>query len=146
MSQVTESVQPPASEPDAVYEYDAFLSYNHQDRPVVSGIQKGLHRIGRRMGHLRALRVFRDDTDLTASPDLWGRIVAALDRSRFLDRDPLPQAAQSQWVNKEVSYWLQQRGREQLLLVVAAGHLQWDETGERFDANISDAAPPVLTE
>src|ERR1700729_3858972 len=54
--------------------YDAFLSYAHRDRQVAMGIQKGLHQIGRRLGQLRALRVFRDDTDLTASPDLWGRI------------------------------------------------------------------------
>jgi hypothetical protein len=58
-------------EDDAALDYDAFLSYTHGDRPVVSGIQKGLHHIGRRVGQLRALRVFRDDTDLTASPDLW---------------------------------------------------------------------------
>jgi len=59
--------------------FDAFLSYSHRDRPVASGIQKGLHQIGRRVGQLRALRVFRDDTNLDASPDLWGRITGAMD-------------------------------------------------------------------
>src|ERR1700678_1039573 len=83
-------------------DYDAFMAYTHRDRPVVSGIQKGLHRIGRRMGQLRALRVFRDDTDLTASPNLWGRITDALDRSRFMIVTLSPQAAQSHWVNKEI--------------------------------------------
>ncbi|MDT2006705.1 hypothetical protein FXW78_22670 [Rhodococcus opacus] len=57
----------------ASYDYDAFISYAHGDRPIAAGIQKGLHRIGRRVGRLHALRVFRDATDLTASPDLWGR-------------------------------------------------------------------------
>ena len=28
--------------------YDAFISYDHDDRSVASGIQRGLHRIGRR--------------------------------------------------------------------------------------------------
>jgi hypothetical protein len=58
-------------------DYDAFLSYCHDDRPVATGIQKGLHQIGRRIGQLRALRVFRDATDLAVSPDLWGRIADA---------------------------------------------------------------------
>jgi hypothetical protein len=48
--------------------YDAFLSYDHDDRAVAYGIQRGLHRIGRRVGRLHALRVFRDSTDLSASP------------------------------------------------------------------------------
>ena len=55
-------------------EYDAFLSYAHRDKEVTSAIQKGLHQIGRRVGQLRALRVFRDDTNLTANPDLWAKI------------------------------------------------------------------------
>ncbi|MFG3618546.1 hypothetical protein [Nocardia sp. NPDC047654] len=68
--------------PGKSFEYDAFISYTHPDRPVAAGIQKGLHRIGRRMGRLHALRVFRDATDLTASPDLWGRVTEAMGRSR----------------------------------------------------------------
>ena len=130
----------------APLDYDAFLSYTHRDRPAVSGIQKGLHRIGRRLGQLRALRVFRDDTDLTASPDLWSRIVDALDRSRFFIVTLSPLAAQSQWVNQEITYWLQHRGREQLMLVLVDGQLQWDQRTARFDPAISNAAPPVLTE
>ena len=63
----------------ASFSYDAFLSYNHADGLVAAGIQKGLHRIGRRMGQLNALRVFRDSTDLAANPDLWGKVTDALD-------------------------------------------------------------------
>lgn len=70
-------------------EYDAFLSYAHRDRHVSSAIQKGLHQIGRRLGRLRALRVFRDDTNLAASPDLWGKITEALDRARSDDHGQL---------------------------------------------------------
>jgi TIR domain len=99
--------EPPG--PAEQLDYDAFLSYTHVDRPVVSGIQKALHRIGRRWGQLRALRVFRDDTDLTVSPDLWGKITDALDRARYLIVVLSPQAAQSVWVNNEVGYWLQNR-------------------------------------
>jgi WD40 repeat protein len=127
-------------------EYDAFLSYAHRDRRVTLAIQKGLHQIGRRLGQLRALRVFRDDTNLTASPDLWGKITEALDNSGFMIVVLSPQSAASHWVNEEVSYWLQHRGHEQLMLVLAEGHLGWDATNKRFDSEQSDAAPPALTE
>ena len=126
--------------------YDAFLSYTHRDRSVATGVQRCLHQIGRRMGQLRALRVFRDDTNLEVSPDLWGKITEALDRSRFLIVVVSPLAAQSFWVNKEIEYWLQHRGSDKLLLVLAAGNLHWDKVNGRFDPDLSDAAPPVLTD
>ena len=105
------------------YDYDAFLSYRRRDADVVEGIQKGLHHIGRRAGRLHALRVFRDKTDLAASPSLWGKITDALDNSRYLIAVLSPNAAGSVWVDKEISYWLEHGGRERLLLVVAGGEL-----------------------
>jgi hypothetical protein len=61
------AAEPPTQGQRASFSYDAFLSYSHQDGAVAAGIQKGLHRIGRRVGRLNALRVFRDATDLGAS-------------------------------------------------------------------------------
>jgi len=140
------AAEPPTQGQDGSFTYDAFLSYSHQDGAVAAGIQKGLHRIGRRMGRLNALRVFRDSTDLAANPDLWGRVTDAMDRSRYLIVVLSPRAAVSEWVNKEVAYWLQRRGPDQLLMVVAEGHLDWDEATRRFDPDRSDAALSVLTE
>ena len=125
--------------------YDAFLSYDHDDRAVAYGIQRGLHRIGRRVGRLYALRVFRDSTDLSASPDLWGRVTEAMDRSRYMIAVLSPHAVASAWVNREVAYWLERRGPHQLMFVVAGGHLSWDADRARFDADLSDAALPALT-
>jgi hypothetical protein len=53
------AAEAPTRRQGASFTYDAFFSYNHQDGAVAAGIQKGLHRIGRRMGQLNALRVFR---------------------------------------------------------------------------------------
>jgi WD40 repeat protein len=145
MDEVARAVDSPAPEEGRPQEYDAFLSYAHRDRQVTTAIQKGLHQIGRRVGQLRALRVFRDDTNLTANPNLWGKITEALDSSRFMIVVLSPQSAASHWVNEEVAYWLQRRGHEQLMLMLAEGHLAWDEKNERFDPEQSDAAPPVLT-
>ncbi|WP_124395774.1 toll/interleukin-1 receptor domain-containing protein, partial [Rhodococcus wratislaviensis] len=133
------------SEPED-FEYDAFISYSHGDRPVASGIQKGLHRIGRRLGQLRALRVCRDATDLAAGPDLWGRVRNEMDRSRFLIVVLSTQSVGSYWVDRELRHWLDRRGSNQLLLVVADGRLKWDEANRAFDPNASDVAPPILTE
>ena len=111
------AADPPTRGQGASFTYDAFLSYNHHDGPVAAGIQKGLHRIGRRMGKLNALRVFRDKTDMAANPNLWGKVVEAMNRSRYLIVVLSPRAATSEWVDKEVAYWLQQRGPDQLLIV-----------------------------
>src|SRR5690606_3837655 len=101
---------------------------------------------GRRVGRLHALRVFRDATDLTASPDLWGRVSDAMDRARYLIVVLSPHSARSGWVNKEVGHWLRERGPDRLLFVLADGHLTWDETARRLGPGRSDVALPVLTE
>ena len=55
--------------------YDAFISYSHaKDRPVAVALQQGLHRLAKRWYQVRALRVFRDDTSLSANPNLWRAI------------------------------------------------------------------------
>ncbi|MFI8977517.1 TIR domain-containing protein [Nocardia asteroides] len=126
--------------------YDAFLSYSHADRAIAAGIQRGLHRIGRRMGRLHALRVFRDATDLTASPDLWGRVAEAMDRARYCIVVLSPASAASEWVDREIAYWLRTRGPEHLLFVVAGGTVKWDSHTHRFDPERSTVALPVLTE
>ncbi len=117
MAEITRRLESPAPEEGKPLEYDAFLSYAHRDRQVTTAIQKGLHQIGRRVGQLRALRVFRDDTNLTANPDLWAKITDALDSSRFMIVVLTPQAAASHWVNEELTYWLHHRWHEQLMLV-----------------------------
>jgi TIR domain len=104
MAKLKRSLRSPASERGKSTEYDAFLSYAHHDRQVTTAIQKGLHQIGRRVGQLRALRVFRDDTNLTASPDLWGKITEALDRCGYMIVVLSPQSAASHWVNEEIRY------------------------------------------
>ena len=107
----TVGAEPPTQGRADSLTYDAFLSYSHHGGAVADGIQKALHRIGRRMGQLNALRVFRDKTDLAANPDLWGKVSDAMDRSRYLIVVLSPRAAASEWVDKESSTGYSSAGR-----------------------------------
>jgi hypothetical protein len=133
MAEVLQAEGSPAAVPERRMQYDAFLSYAHRDNDVTSAIQKGLHQIGRRVGQLRALRVFRDTTNLEANPDLWAKITEALGGSRFMIVVLSPQSAASHWVDEEVNYWLKHHGHDNLMLVLAEGQLQWNAKDARFD-------------
>jgi len=91
--------------------YDAFISYSHaRDRGIATALQDVVQRLGKPWYRRRALRVFRDDTSLAATPALWPSIVDALDGSRFLILLASPEAAASRWVDREVAHWLAHRG------------------------------------
>lgn len=52
--------------------YDAFISYSHaKDKPIATALQSVVQKLGKSWYRRRALRVFRDDTGLTATPHLW---------------------------------------------------------------------------
>ncbi len=126
--------------------YDAFISYSHVDGVVARLVHRGLHQIARRPGQLRALNVFRDSTDLSASPDLWGNVVQSMDLSRYLVLILSPAAAASQWVRRELDHWMTDHATDHVLLVLAGGDLAWDEERRCFDPAVSTAALPRLTE
>jgi hypothetical protein len=66
--------------------YDAFISYSHaKDKPIAAALQSVVQKLGKPWYRRRALRVFRDDTSLSATPSLWPTIEQALGQSRFLD-------------------------------------------------------------
>ncbi len=134
--------QPPGA---TSWRYDAFLSYSHHDRLPVQGLHKALERIARPLGKRQALRVFRDDTDLTASPDLWGGVVQAMDQARYFVLVMSPRSKTSVWVNRELEHWLRARGPETLLLVLAQGRVYWHQGRQAFVPEYSDAAPEALT-
>ena len=65
--------------------YDAFVSYSHaKDKPIAAALQSVVQTLGKPWYKRRALRVFRDDTSLSATPHLWPTIETALNESRFL--------------------------------------------------------------
>jgi tetratricopeptide (TPR) repeat protein len=109
--------------------YDAFISYSHaKDRPIASALQSAIQRLGKPWYRRRVLRLFRDDTSLSATPGLWPAIEQALANSRFLILLASPEGAASSWVTKEVSYWLKHKGPETLLIGMTEGGLTWDNS------------------
>jgi WD40 repeat protein len=122
--------------------YDGFISYSHAaDRPLARALQRLLHRLGRPWYRPRALRVFRDDTVLAASPDLWASIERALLTSRAFVLLACPESAASPWVGREVALWRRERPREKFLIVLTGGELVWDQVAGDFDWSRTTALP-----
>jgi hypothetical protein len=116
--------------------YDAFMSYSHAaDGKLAPAVQSALHALGRPWYRLRALRVFRDKTSLAASPGLWPGIESALREARWFILLASPQAAASPWVQREVQWWLAERGSASMLVVLTDGQLQWDAAAGDIDLN-----------
>ena len=123
---------------------DAFISYSHEaDRDLAPAIEKGMERLAKPWFKLRALEVFRDQSDLALTPHLWETIRRNLDGSGHLVVLLSPASASSRWVNEEVAHWCDERGTEQLLLVLTGGELVWDDAAADFSA-ASTAVPPAL--
>src|SRR5262249_9190868 len=66
-----------------VHSYHAFVSYSHAlDSKLAPAVQRGLQRFAKPWFRAQALRIFRDQTGLSANPDLWSSIASALDASQ----------------------------------------------------------------
>jgi len=62
--------------------YDGFISYSHAANDLLAPrLQAGLQRFAKPWWKRRALRIFRDESSLSANPHLWSSITTALDGS-----------------------------------------------------------------
>src|SRR5689334_10605706 len=97
--------------------YDAFISYSHANDKVIAGaLQSAVQKLGKPWYKRRALRVFLDNTSLSATPQLWPTIESALGQSRYFILLASPEAAASKWVNREVAHWLDNHSIETVLI------------------------------
>src|SRR5829696_1082825 len=125
--------------------YNAFMSYSHAaDGKLAPALQSALHRFAKPWNRLRALRIFRDKTNLSVNPTLWTSIQAALDESEHFILLASPEAAASPWVAREIEHWLQHHPPERILIVLTGGTLVWDSASGSLDAQRTDALPPPL--
>jgi hypothetical protein len=130
------------------HSYDGFISYRHNDRQriIARSLQRMLHGFAKPWYRLRAVRLYRDETNLSARPDLWGAIEKALDQSRSLILIGSPEAAESRWVEKEAAHWLATKGQDSIIVVVTEGTVAWDMERGRFDPVRTTALPPAILE
>src|SRR3977135_3328587 len=125
--------------------YDAFISYSHaKDKPIAAAVQSVVQKLGKAWYQRRALRVFRDDTSLSATPQLWPTIEQALGQSRFFVLLASPEAAASKWVNKEVAHWLDHNSIDTLLFGLTDAEFDWAERTGDLSAREATPRPPVL--
>lgn len=124
--------------------YDAFVSYSHaQDSLLARALQSELERFARPWYRPRAMRVFRDATNLSASPGLWQSIERALETSHWLILIASPASARSEWVRQEVRWWLAHRDADRILIALTDGEIHW--TGADFDWARTSALPTELS-
>ena len=135
----------PVADAAPPHRFDAFISYSHSaDGELAPALRRGLHQLAKPWYRVRATKIFVDEASLSTSPALWLNITTALSSSHFFVLLCSPEAARSEWVDKEVAHWLANRSAGNLLPVLTSGELVWDPVACELDMVRSTAAPPAL--
>ncbi|MEV8510282.1 TIR domain-containing protein [Actinoplanes sp. NPDC051475] len=122
--------------------YDAFISYSRAaDGQLAPNLQRELQIFAKPWNRRRILAVFRDADSLSANPGLWTAIETALSEARYFVLLASPGSAASPWVRREVTWWLENRTPQRILIVLTEGELVWRGSG--FHPS-SSALPPEL--
>ena len=125
--------------------YRAFLSYSHAlDGRLAAEVQACLHRFARPWYRAKAIRTFRDKTNLSVTPALWPSIRKAITQSEFFILFASPQASASPWVTQELECWLEVGSADRLLMILTEGEIRWNRSDGTFKQAGSSAVPPVL--
>lgn len=125
--------------------YKAFISYSHAvDGHLAPAIQKTLQTLAKPWYKQKVFDIFRDETDLSTSPYLWGAIEDALKESGYLILMASPESAKSKWVKKEIDFWLKHKSINTILIALTEGIIEWDEKKNDFDWIKTTALPGSL--
>lgn len=135
----------------SLVKYDAFISYSHSDcGEIAPNIQKGIENIGKPWYKFRRnLEVFRDETNLTASPGLWPTIEESLMKADFLILLASPLTAKSGWVKDEIAVWekknySKKKKLQKIFIVLTEGEIIWDKKINDFDWELTNSLPKCL--
>ena len=109
--------------------YDAFISYSHSEPD--SFVAERLHsmlehyHISRKLqeisGKKKISRVFRDREELPLSSDLGSNIRQALENSEYLIVICSPRAVRSDWVQREITTFLETHEKDKVLTLLVEG-------------------------
>lgn len=127
------------------YRYKAFFSYNKQaDGQLSPVVQQSLQTFGKPWYRKRSFEIFRDETGLNMTHDLWGGIEEELNNSEQFVLFASPEAAVSRWVIKEVVWWLHNRSIKTLHIVLTAGLIEWDHDKDHINIELTTSLPQEL--
>lgn len=108
-TEFTDEEQTQGAPASSAYAYKAFLSYSHKDRKQAERLQRRLERYkipkSLRKGKRGLGTIFRDRDELSAASVLDASIQAALKTSENLIVLCSPDAAKSEWVDKEIAFF-----------------------------------------
>jgi hypothetical protein len=134
-----------ANVPKPISKYKGFISYSHTaDKDLAAVLQRHLQKFAKPWYHWRAIRIFRDETNLPPSSKLSSSIKQALAASDYLILLASRSAAQSDWVQQEVDWWIVNRSVDTILIVLTDGELIWDNSTKDFDWLKTTALPRAL--
>ncbi|GAB3163562.1 hypothetical protein GCM10027059_18180 [Myceligenerans halotolerans] len=130
--------------------YDAFLSYSRSAEgdfvPRIQSMLRGFGKGAAGPSDDRDLRLFVDRSGLAAHPHLWLEIKNCLAASDRLIVFASPGAAASEWVDKEVRWWLAERSIHTVYIALTSGEIVFDHGRGSIDAEATTALPPALIE
>jgi hypothetical protein len=109
--------------------YNAFISYKHEveDTKIAKLIQRELEhyripdRIQEKTGFKKIERVFRDTDELSLTANLSDTITDALDNTDYLIVICSKKTKESEWVLREINYFLEKHSRDHILTVLIEG-------------------------
>ena len=112
---------------------NGFISYSHSaDEKLAGALQSSLERFAKPWYKIRNLNIFQDYSSLSASPDLWKTIQQALSDAEYFIYLASPEAAASKWVQKELTFWLDNKSFETIIIVITGGSLMWNDEKNCF--------------
>lgn len=125
--------------------FHAFVSYSHSRDSLLSmRLQRALQGFGNTIPWSRAMRVFRDETNLAATADLATEIENGLRQSAHFVLLASPDSSHSPWVAKEVRSFLTTHPIDHLSIAVTAGVTPWDPAGSAGEPAISEELVDLL--
>ncbi|QDT35970.1 hypothetical protein [Stratiformator vulcanicus] len=122
--------------------FDGFISYSQRaDSALATALQYSLTRFGKKWYRRRALRLFRDFTSLSATPELWPLLRRNLASSEYFILIASKAASESPWVAREAEFWCEHRKSQNVLIVLSDGEIGWDGAKQDFDWNKTNSLP-----
>lgn len=126
------------------FKYDAFISYARDSDPELApAVHSALQRFARPWTMKPALRICFDKANLSG-PTLRPTIEEALRESAWLLLMASPVSAGKPWVLHEVNWWLEHERTSNLLILLTAGTIVWDNHNKDFDWTKTTALPAIL--